>query len=127
MTINADDFIFHIDLVPLSVPIKVTGSLTGSSSLTNGQTKITRGPWIDTAQGTLALQANITIDNMTMPDYWQEYQYVSGISTCYANIRTEMNTSNQVRIVIEEYNQSGANRSFTPKTVNVQFNMYHIV
>lgn len=128
MITNSQDFIFHTDLTPLSVPFRTVISITGSSSLLNNEHKTIASPWIDTVNGKLALQADISVGGYVYPDWAQEVQYLPAPTYgCYANIRTEMNSLNQVRVVLEEYNYTGANQTFTPKTFSIQFNMYHII
>jgi len=119
-----DVYVFNSDKIPLSIPYSTTQSITSSSSLTANQTKTTYSPWYDTGPGTLAMQATITSGNISQPSIYQDIILASNVSM---TITVQMNTSNQVRIVMTEYNFNASPVSYTPKTVSVQFDMNHIV
>jgi len=119
-----DVYVFNSDKIPLSIPYSITKSIISSSSLTANQVKTTYSPWYDTGPGTLAMQATITAGSTSRPSVFQDIILGTNISM---TISAQMNTSNQVRIVMVESNSNSSSVSYASQTATVQFDMNHIV
>lgn len=127
MEINATDFIFHSDLIPLSFPFKTATAINSGTSLAAGQNRVTYGPWFDTGPGSLGVNAFLTINGTTYPDFIQEYLLKNPGAEPRLSAWVEKDDNNRVRVAIRELNNDTVAHTYTQVSVNVTFYMVHIV
>lgn len=127
MEINATDFIFHSDLVPLSFPFKTGTSIETGTSLAAGENRVTYGPWFETGPGSLGVNSFITIGGRTSPDFIQERLLKAPGSHPRLSVWVEKDSTNRVRVAMREHNQDTIAHTYTKVTILVDFYMVHIV